>query len=86
MPIDDFFCLSLHYSKEIAIFAMEYGYNNFNQETMGFTATATLELKNDDDFRRVLEFVKPDESDTEPQTDEEYGQVMNIYDNLSFGS
>lgn len=49
---------------------------------MGFTATATLELKNDDDFRHVLEFVKPDESDTEPQTDEEYGQVMNILDNL----
>ena len=49
---------------------------------MSFTTTASLTLKNDDDFRRVLEFVKPDESDTEPQTDEEYQQVMNIYDNL----
>ena len=49
---------------------------------MSFTTTATLTLKNEDDFRRVLEFVKPDESDTEPQTDEEYQQVMNIYDNL----
>ena len=37
---------------------------------------------NDDDFRRVLAFVTPDESDTESQTDEEYQQVMNIYDNL----
>ena len=36
----------------------------------------------DDDFRRVLEFVKPDESDTEPQTDEEYMQVMAFLDNL----
>ena len=42
---------------------------------MGFTTTATLGLKNDDDFRHVLEFVKPDESDTEPQTDEEYKQT-----------
>ena len=49
---------------------------------MSFYTSATLTLKNDDDFRRVLEFVKPDESDTEPQTDEEYKEVMNIYDNL----
>ena len=49
---------------------------------MSFSTTATLTLKNDDDFRRVCEFVKPDESDTEPQTDEEYKEVMNIYDNL----
>ena len=49
---------------------------------MSFTTSASLKLKTEDDFRRVLEFVKPDESDTEPQTDEEYQQVMNIYDNL----
>ena len=49
---------------------------------MSFTTTATLTIKNEDDFRRVLEFVKPDESDTEPQTDEEYQQVLNIYDSL----
>ena len=49
---------------------------------MSFTTTATLTLMNDDDFRRVLAFVTPDESDTESQTDEEYQQVMNIYDNL----
>ena len=50
---------------------------------MGFTTTATLQLKNNDDFRRVLEFVKPNESDTPPQTDEEFGQVINYVDNLS---
>lgn len=49
---------------------------------MSFTTTATLTLKNEDDFRRVLEFVTPDESDTEPQADEEYQQVRNIYDSL----
>lgn len=49
---------------------------------MSFTTTASLTIKNENDFRRVLEFVKPDESDTEPQTDEEYQQMMNIYDNL----
>ena len=49
---------------------------------MSITLTASLTIKNDDDFRRVLEFVKPDESDTEPQTDEEFQEVMNIYDNL----
>ena len=49
---------------------------------MSITLTASLTIKNDDDFRRVFEFVKPDESDTEPQTDEEYQQVMNIYDSL----
>lgn len=49
---------------------------------MSITLTASLTIKNDDDFRRVLEFVKPDESDTEPQTDEEYQEVMNIYDSL----
>jgi hypothetical protein len=49
---------------------------------MGFTTTATLTLKSIDDFHRVLEFVKPDESDTEPQTDEEYKEVMSLYDTL----
>ena len=50
---------------------------------MGFTATETLELKNDDDFRRVLEFVKPDEHDKEPHGDEEYKQVLDYVDTLS---
>ena len=50
---------------------------------MGFWTIATLALKDEDDFRRVLELVKPDESDTEPQTDEEYGQVIDVVDNLS---
>ena len=49
---------------------------------MSFSTSATLTLKNDDDFRRVLELVKPDESDTEPQTDEEYRQVMDFLHNL----
>ena len=33
---------------------------------MGFTTTATLTLKSINDFHRVLEFVKPDESDMAP--------------------
>ena len=49
---------------------------------MSFWTTASLTLMDDDDFRRVLEFVKPDESDTEPQKDEEYRQVMDFLDNL----
>jgi hypothetical protein len=49
---------------------------------MSFSTSATLTLKNDDDFHRVLEFVKPDESDTEPQTDEEYRQVIDFLHNL----
>ena len=49
---------------------------------MSITLTASLTIKNDDDFRRVLEFVKPDESDTEPQTDEEYQQGIDILNNL----
>ena len=49
---------------------------------MSFTTSASLTLKNEDDFRRVLEFVEPDKSDVEPQTDEEYQQVMNFLDNL----
>ena len=50
---------------------------------MGFWTTATLELKNIDEFRRVSDFVKPDESDTEPQTEEEYEQVIEMVDTLS---
>lgn len=49
---------------------------------MSITLTASLTIKNDDDFRRVFEFVKPDESDTEPQTDEEYQQGIDILNNL----
>ena len=49
---------------------------------MSFTTTASLTIKNENDFRRVLEFVKPDESDTEPQTDEEFQQGINIVNNL----
>ena len=49
---------------------------------MSITLTASLTIKNDDDFRRVLEFVKPDESDTEPQTDEEYQQGIDNLNNL----
>ena len=49
---------------------------------MSFGTSASLQLKNIDDFHRVLEFVKPDESDTEPQTDAEYKEVMNFLDNL----
>lgn len=49
---------------------------------MSIWLTASLTIKNDDDFRRVLEFVKPDESDTEPQTDEEYQQGIDIVNNL----
>lgn len=33
---------------------------------MGYMTTATLTLKSIDDFHRVLEFVKPDESDIAP--------------------
>lgn len=49
---------------------------------MSFTTTASLTIKNENDFRRVLEFVKPDESDTEPQIDEEYQQGIDILNNL----
>lgn len=49
---------------------------------MGFWTTASLELENNEDFHRVLEFVKPYELDTEPQTDVEYEQVMDVVDTL----
>ena len=37
---------------------------------MSFSISATLTLKNDDDFRRVLEFVKPDEYNTPAFSDQ----------------
>ena len=52
---------------------------------MSFWETATLTLKNDDDFRRVSEFVKPDESDTTPQTNEEYRQLMDFVEDTLQG-
>ena len=50
---------------------------------MGFWTTATLLVMRKEDFSRVFNFVKPDEHDKEPQTDEEYKQVMNYVDTLS---
>ncbi len=50
---------------------------------MGFWTTATLVVMRKEDFSRVFNFVKPDEHDKEPQTDEEYKQVMNYVDTLS---
>ena len=50
---------------------------------MGFWTTATLVVMRKEDFCRVFNFVKPDEHDKEPQTDEEYKQVMNYVDTLS---
>ena len=50
---------------------------------MGFWTTATLVVMRKEDFSRVFNFVKPDEHDEEPQTDEEYKQVMNYVDTLS---
>ena len=49
---------------------------------MGFWTTATLVVMRKEDFSRVFNFVKPDEHDKEPQTDEEYKQVMNYVDTL----
>ena len=50
---------------------------------MGFSTTATLIVMRKEDFCRVFNFVKPDEHDEEPQTDEEYKQVLNYVDTLS---
>ena len=50
---------------------------------MGFSTTATLVVMRKEDFSRVFNFVKPDEHDKEPQTDEEYKQVLNYVDTLS---
>ena len=48
----------------------------------GYITSGTLTLRSDDDFRRVLKSVKTDESDSEPQTEEEYEQVMDFVDTL----
>ena len=52
---------------------------------MGFSTTATLVVMRKEDFSRVFNFVQPDEHDKEPQTDEEYKQVLNYVDTLSGG-
>ncbi len=43
----------------------------------------SLQVKDTEEFRRVLEYVKPDESDTVPQDREEYGQVTDHLATLS---
>ena len=50
---------------------------------MSFTTSATLTVMRKEDFSRVFNFVKPDEHDKEPQTEEEDKQVMNYVDTLS---
>ena len=45
--------------------------------------TASLQVKDLEKFRRVLEYVKPDESDTATQDREEYGQVTDYVATLS---
>lgn len=45
--------------------------------------TSTIVCKNSDDFRRVLAFVKPDESDTDCKTMEEYEQLKEFVNSLS---
>ena len=50
---------------------------------MGFWTFATLKVTRKEDFFRVFNFVKPDEHDEEPQTDEEYKQVIDYVDTLS---
>ena len=45
--------------------------------------TASLQVKDLEAFRRVLEFVKPDESETAPEDREEYGQVTDYLATLS---
>jgi len=52
---------------------------------MGFWTTATLIVMRKEDFSRVLNFVKFDEHDEEPKTEEEYDQVLNYIDTLSRG-
>lgn len=52
---------------------------------MGFWTIATLKVTRKEDFCRVFNFVKPDEHDEEPQTDEEYKQVIDYVDTLSGG-
>lgn len=43
----------------------------------------SLQMKDRYEFRRVLEYVKPDESETVPQSREEYGQVTDYVATLS---
>ena len=45
--------------------------------------TASLQVKDLEEFRRVLEYVKPDESETAPEDREEYGQVTDYVATLS---
>lgn len=45
--------------------------------------TASLQVKDLEAFRRVLEFVKPDESETAPKDREEYGQITDYVATLS---
>ncbi len=45
--------------------------------------TASLQVKDLEEFRRVLEFVKPDESETAPKDREEYGQITDYVVTLS---
>lgn len=45
--------------------------------------TASLQVKDLEEFRRVLEYVKPDESETAPEDREEYGQVTDYVTTLS---
>ena len=45
--------------------------------------TASLQVKDLEEFRQVLEFVKPDESETAPKDREEYGQVTDYVATLS---
>ena len=52
---------------------------------MGFSTTATLVVMRKEDFSRVFNFVQPDEHDKEPQTEEEYKQVLDYVDTLSGG-
>ena len=52
---------------------------------MGFSTTATLIVMRKEDFSRVFNFVQPDEHDKEPQTEEEYKQVLDYVDTLSGG-
>ena len=50
---------------------------------MSFGTDVLLKIENHDDYCRVYEFVKPDESETYPQTDDEYDNVWNYIDTLS---
>ena len=57
--------------------------DKYNSLTMGYSTTVTLKISDIKDFRRVWKYVKPDEADTRPQTDEEYGQAIAFVENLS---